>query len=216
MPFSVPGDIASELFIIGIEGWKVRPQGHAGRAREGCHVDQEIGGFLVGQRQGIAKDQAAFRIGVADLHGEAFAAFQDIAGAKGIPGNGIFNGGNENAQAHGKPGVHDHLGEPKHIGGAAHVLFHQGHAGGGLDIKAARIKAHALADKGYLGSPRRAPGKIDEAGLPGACLANRMNHREAALQGLALYDAEFCLVVRWRLCGRRLPTHQGQNHWRAC
>ena len=61
---------------------------------------------------------------------------------------------------------HDHLGEPQDIGGAAHVLLHQQHAGGRLDVEAAGIETHALADQRHLWRARRPPGKIDEARSP--------------------------------------------------
>ncbi len=48
-------------------------------------------------------------------------------------------------------GVHDHVGEAERVGGAAHVLLHQQHAGGRLDVEAAGIEADALADDRDLG-----------------------------------------------------------------
>ena len=65
--------------------------------------------------------------------------------------------GIKHAQADRQLRRHDHLGEAKHIGGAAHVLFHQQHAGGGLDVEAAGIETDALADQRHLRRARRLP-----------------------------------------------------------
>ena len=47
-------------------------------------------------------------------------------------------------------------------GGAAHVLLHVEHAALGLDVEAAGVEAHALADQRDLGMARIAPGDVDE------------------------------------------------------
>ena len=88
---------------------------------------------------------------------------EDVAGAEGGAGNGVLDRRDEHAQAERQAGVHDHVGEAEHVGGAAHVLLHQQHAGGRLDVEAARIEADALADERQRRRVRVAPGKVDEA-----------------------------------------------------
>ena len=51
-------------------------------------------------------------------------------------------------QAHRQPRGHDHPAERQGVGRAAHVLLHQPHAGRGLDVQAAGVEHHALADQG--------------------------------------------------------------------
>ena len=38
-------------------------------------------------------------------------------------------------------------GQAKHMSRAAHILFHQDHAGTGLDVQSTGIEDHALADQ---------------------------------------------------------------------
>ena len=76
-------------------------------------------------------------------------------------------------------------GKAQHVGRPAHVLLHQRHAGGRLDVEAAGVEAHALADQRDLGRARRAPGDVDEARRARAGLAHGVDHREALLERLA-------------------------------
>ena len=109
--------------------------------------------------------------------------------------------------------------------GAAHVLLHQSHAGGGLDVEAATVEDHTLAHQRDDRMVRAAPGDLDEARGPrrvgGA--ANRMNHRVAGFQQrLAGGDGDFSAVrlrnsvrggfqfVRPHVVGRRIHQVAGQ------
>ena len=110
-----------------------------------------------------ASTSRPFGVGVADLDGEALAALEDIAGAEGSAGDGVLDGRDQDPEADFQTGVHDHAGEAEGIGGAAHVLLHQQHPGGRLDVEAAGIEADALADDGDLAIAGIAPGEINEA-----------------------------------------------------
>ncbi len=61
------GDIAGKRLVVGVEGRQVGPERDARGAGERAHVDEQIGALLIRQRQRISQDEAAFRIGVADL-----------------------------------------------------------------------------------------------------------------------------------------------------
>src|SRR5207248_1695720 len=60
----------------------------------------------------------------------------------------------------------------------AHVLLHIEHAALGLDIEAAGIEAHALADQGDLRSVRIAPDDVDEPGCASGGASDRVDERE--------------------------------------
>ena len=76
-----------------------------------------------------------------------------------------------------RPAIHQHVGERQHRGGAAHVLLHVEHAALGLDVEAAGIEAHALANERDLGMFRIAPGEVDQARRPRGGASDGMNER---------------------------------------
>lgn len=115
--------------------------------RQCGHVDHEIGRLLIGVGQCVGQDEAAFRIGIVDLDSQALAALVNVAGSESVGGNRIFNNRYDDAQVDLEFCIHDHQRQTEDIGGTAHVLLHQKHRGGRLDVKAAGIEAHALADE---------------------------------------------------------------------
>ena len=117
-------DFRGQRLVIGVERRKLRSERNARRAGERAHVDQKLGRFFVGKRQRIGQDQAAFGVGIADFDRDAFARFVDVERPHGGAGHRVLDRGNENAQSDLEPGVHHHLRQRQHIGGAAHVLFH--------------------------------------------------------------------------------------------
>src|SRR6185503_2394371 len=154
---------------------------------EGCHVDEEIGPLLVGIVQCVGKNETALSIGVADLHAQPLAAPENVAGAEGIAGDGVFDSGDQHAKAKGKLRYHYHLGKGENIGGTAHVLLHDEHARCRLDVETAGVETNSLADKGDGRRTPRPPAQVDQArrtlrrGRP----ADGMDHREAGYERLA-------------------------------
>ena len=108
------------------------PKRDARRARERGEVENQVGLLLgrVGER--IAEHEAAFGVGVVDFDGEAGARGNDFAGAIGVAGDGILDGGDQQGQAHGQLGLHHQPGQRDRVRGAAHVLFHPAHTIGGV------------------------------------------------------------------------------------
>jgi len=71
----------------------------------------------------------------------------------------------QHPQPHRQLGVHDHRRQAQHMGGAAHVLFHQLHVARRLDVQAAAVEAHALAHQGQLGVAFVTPHQVDQTRL---------------------------------------------------
>ena len=172
------GEIGGERFVVGVERRQLGPERDPRRAGERSHVDEKIGALLVGERERVGEDEAALGVGVADLDGEAVACAVDIERPERAAGDRILDRRNEHAQPHRQLPVHDHVGEREHGRGAAHVLLHQQHRAFGLDVEAAGVEAHALADQRHLRCRRIAPSEVDQAGLPGGGAADRMNERK--------------------------------------
>jgi hypothetical protein len=111
-------------------------------------MSTRMSALLVGERQRIGEDEPALGVGVADLDGEALAAPEDVAGPEGGAGDGEFStAGMSTRRSTFSPASMIMWARPMHIGRAAHVLLHQEHGGGRLDVEAAGIEAHALADQ---------------------------------------------------------------------
>src|SRR3546814_16519485 len=89
--------------------------------------------------------------------------------------------------------AHNQPGERQCVRRAAHVLLHQSHAAGRLDIKASAVEANAFAydcDPGVFGV---APFHLYETrgkGLVG-CSYDGMNHMLAALECVVLTDSDY-------------------------
>src|SRR5262249_56057875 len=94
--------------------------------------------------------------------------------------------------------------QSRHRGRPAHVLLHVEHAALGLDIEAARIEAHALADERDLGMARLAPGEIDEARSARGGAADRVNEGKILLEQVLADDrAHLAAVARSERARRR-------------
>jgi hypothetical protein len=77
--------------------------------------------------------------------------------------------------------LHDHARQSQYRGSPAHVLFHQMHAGRGLDVQPAGVKTHALADQ----RQQRAaitPIHRHDPRRPVRCTAHGVNHRKVLRQ----------------------------------
>ena len=122
---------------------------------------------------------------------------EHVAGPEGIAGDRILDRRDQDPQPDFELGSHDHAGEAKHIGGAAHVLLHQQHAGRRLDVEAAGVEADALADQRHFRRVLRAPSHVDQPRRAGGCAADRMDHREILLEKIvAPGHGHFGLVHR--------------------
>ena len=87
------------------------------------------------------------------------------------------------------------------MGGAAHVLLHELHAGGGLEVEAAGIEANALAHQSDP-RPPAAPAEIDQPRRLGARPADRVDRRIVLLeQGIAGDHADPAAVGLGELAG---------------
>ena len=168
--------------VIRIEWRQVRTERDACCSGQRRHVDQERGLLVVGKRQGVGKHETALGIGIADLDRDALAAGQHVAGPERIAGDGVLDRGNEHAQTNIHPRSHDHLGKAKHVGRATHVLLHVEHAARRLDVEAAGIETHTLADQRHLRCILRSPSEVDQPWRPGGRATDRVDHWKIALQ----------------------------------
>lgn len=73
--------------------------------------------------------------------------------------------------------LHDELGEGEDQRRAAHVLLHNPHPGGGLDVQAARVKRHPLAHQG-------------QEGQVAACVSVRLPPAQASIDWFAKASQE--------------------------
>ena len=180
--------------------------------------------LLVGQRQRVGQHQTALGVGVADLDGDALTAGQHVAGAEGIGGNGVLDRRDQHPEPDLQARRHDHRGEAQHIGRAAHVLLHQQHAAGRLDVEPAGVEAHALAHEGHLRRGLRPPREVDEARRLRGRAPDGVDHREVLLEKrVALDDGYRGLVnarqrphrlfqvVRPHVVGRRVDQVAGEE-----
>ncbi len=78
--------------------------------------------------------------------------------------------------------------ERKRRRSTAHVLLHQKHRAGRLEVEAARIEADALADERDLRRPHRTPAHIDETRLSRARASDGMNEGEVLCQEVVADD----------------------------
>ena len=94
-----------------------------------------------------------------------------------LPETAFSTIGNSTRSRTGSRGGHDRLRQPQDDRGAAHVLLHHLHAGGGLQVEAAGIEAHALADQRHLRRVGIAPADVDQPRRPRAGPADGMDRR---------------------------------------
>ena len=91
------GDVARQSVGAGVERRQLRPQRDAGGAGERGKIKQQLRRLVIGQRQRVGEDEAAFSVGVADFNAEPLAAGENIAGAEGVGRDGILDDGQEDA-----------------------------------------------------------------------------------------------------------------------
>ena len=87
--------------------------------------------------------------------------FRTSPGPHGVAGDGVLDHRQQHGEAHRQLGGHHHPAQRQGVGRAAHVLLHRPHAGGRLDVEAAGVEHHALADQGHQRPARLAPADLD-------------------------------------------------------
>ena len=199
--------------VVAEQRRQVGAQRHPGGAGQRGAIDHHRR-FLRGAfEQGVAQDQPSFGVGVADLDGDALARRHHIERPEGIARHAVLDRRHQQAQAHRQPGRHHHGGDGHHGRRTRHVLLHVQHAGRGLEVEAAGIEAHALADQRDLGIALAAPHKIDQPRRAAAGAANGMNHGIVLLQEIVAHDhADLGLVrlaERLRRCRKLGRPHVG-------
>ena len=154
LPDAVPGvlggaaQLVGELLVVGEKtGGDMAERDDAGAGERG-DIDHHVGFQALSVGEGVAKDQAALRIGVEDLHRLPRERGHHVAGLHGMAAGHVLAGRND---------AHDvdrglHAGEradrAEHAAGARHVELHLVHLARGLDRDAAGIEGNALADQG--------------------------------------------------------------------
>ncbi len=122
-------------------------QGHDAGAGQGGDVDD--GGRLealgVGQR--VAQHQAALGVGIEDLDGQAGHAGDHVAWLVGLAAGQVFAGRDQADHVQRQFQFGQRAERAEHAGGAAHVVLHFVHGGGGLERDAAGVEGDALADQ---------------------------------------------------------------------
>ena len=81
------------------------------------------------------------------------AAGEHVARPHGVAGDGVLHRRDQHRQPHRQAGAHDHAGQRQGMGGAAHVLLHQPHAGRGLMSRPPVSNTTPLPTMATSGSP---------------------------------------------------------------
>ncbi len=201
-----------------------RDQARHAQPRQRRHVDHEFRLFLVGQRQGISKDQSAFRVGITDFDGQSFSALQNVARSEGIAGDRVLHGRDEHPQPHRQLRIHDHGGETQHIGGSAHVLFIRSMPLAGLMSRPPVSKQTPLPTSVIFGSPTLPqPRSIRRGAMaparPTAWIIGKFFSRSASPSVTAMSAVYFSPVhgrrfrgIRPHVIGRRVDKVAHQRH----
>ena len=232
-PQGVAGDrgvaqnIRRQGVVGGEHGRQVGAQGDPRRAGQGGAVDDQRRLLAIGLGERVGEHQAALGVRIADLHGESLAALDDIEGADGVCRDAVLHRRDQHPKPHREAGAHDCPRQAEHGGGAAHVFLHQHHAVGGLEIEAAAVEPHPLADQGDLGRGLVAPMEIDQPGGLRRGAADRMDqgiarrqqrladgHRAGAAMALGEIGGHRGERLGPHILGRRVDQVAGQGDGR--
>jgi hypothetical protein len=82
----VTRNVGGKRLVVGIERRQLRPERDARSARQRAHVDQQMGGFFVGECQRVGENQTALGVGVADLDIQSLARRIDIERTERVAG----------------------------------------------------------------------------------------------------------------------------------
>ena len=171
------GQPFGELVVIAEQCRQFRPERDPRRARQGRGIDEHRRLFRARLGERIAQDQAPLGIGVADLDRDALPCLDDVERPHRVAADRVLDERQQHAQSHRHSALHDRLRQAEHDRGAAHVLLHHLHAGGGFEVEPARVEAHALPDQCHLWRVLVAPANIDETRLAAAGAPDRMDRR---------------------------------------
>src|SRR6185437_16866410 len=86
--------------------------------------------------------------------------------------------------------------EPEHACRPAHILLHEQHRRGALQIQAAAVKTHALTHEGHARCPGAMPAAVDEAWRAVAAAAHGRDQWKALLQFRAADHADLRALLR--------------------
>jgi hypothetical protein len=154
--------LARPGLVVGVERRQLRPQRDPRRARQRGEVDGQHRLMLTRARQRVGQDQPTLRVGVAHLDRQSLAAAQHVARSHRVGGHRILHHRQQHDQPHRQPRPHHQPRDRQGVGRPAHVLFHQLHAGAGLQVQPAGVEGHALADDRHHGRGGVAPGHLDQ------------------------------------------------------
>ncbi len=168
--------------VIGEQGRQVRAQRDARGTGEGGEIKDGVRVLLADIGQCVAQHQTAFGVGVVDLHGEALAGGDHFAGTERIRANRVLDRCHHQGQLHRQLLRHHQTRQCDGMGSAAHVLFHVAHAIGRLQVQAAGVEAHALANQRQMRRTGGAPAQHDQARRAVRGAAYRMDGGEVHLQ----------------------------------
>ena len=119
-----------------------------------------------------------FGVGVADLDREPLAAHDHVARPHRRGRDGVLDDRDDDPQAQVEPRLHDEPRQRQRRRRPAHVLLHQLHAGGRLDVEAAGVEGDALADERHFRRVLASPGEIDDPRRLGGGAPDRVDERE--------------------------------------
>jgi len=83
--------LGGERVVVGEERRNLGAERDTSGAGQGREIDQQVGRFLVGERERVGQDQAAFGVGIADFDGEPLARAENVARAKAGAGDRVLD-----------------------------------------------------------------------------------------------------------------------------
>ena len=78
-----PRQFLRQRIVVTEERRKLGPERHPRRARERREVDEEVGPLGLRLGQGVAQDQPALGVGIADLDGDSASRLDDVRAVEG-------------------------------------------------------------------------------------------------------------------------------------
>ena len=154
--------------VVGVERRQVGAERDPRRAGQGGEVEHQFRRVLIGERERVGEDHPPFGVGVADFDRDPLAADNHVARSHRRRRDRVLDDRDQRPQAEIKPRLHDHPRQRQRGRRPAHVLFHEFHARGRLDVEAAGVERDALADDRNFRRVLAPPGKVDEPRLFGA------------------------------------------------
>jgi hypothetical protein len=151
---------------------------HAHGTGQGGQVDDAGGALQLGVLDGVSQRQATFSVGVVHFHGETVDGVKHVTGLEGRAAGHVLGGSHdsthldvETERCDGPDGSHGDS-------AAAHVTLHVTHAVGRLDIEAAGVERHRLADDGQLAVRLAALGRVEHVDQVGRLVGAKGDGQE--------------------------------------